>query len=356
MYVELTDMNEIEEARAELIRTVNKELKHKQNRWIGYPAGVFEGEVRFKSSSGTASQWVFSGVDPKSGIPLFFCGRGDPKAKDTLNIDLQFNLPKKKFTRNFGGAFVRDLESGAVLLAHRGIVTRGKSRVPKELLLLETTERPQTVSVPGSGKELQLFVVGPVSARGGVMGLIGDFAVEIRRAATEVMAGKAKVDKGRKKGKGPTSAVIAPRRSMLDAALSEFFREFEGKTKVSMSKTVVRNCRHGAVVNALKVALAGQGKIMKSMQMDLVLFRNSEALVFEVKTSAKSTATYTAIGQLFLHSSLVKQLNPKLTVTRHIVLPDEPGAHLRNRLRAELGIGVVAYQDDGKKVTFSELP
>jgi hypothetical protein len=356
MYVELTEMEEIRAARDDLVEAVAKEFKNRQVRTIGYPAGSFKDEVRFNSGQGDNVAWAYSGLDRKTGYPLFFCGRGDPETEETLNIDLQFNFPKKKFSRQFGGAFVRDLESGLVLLAHRGIVTRGKSRVPKALLLQETTERLQPVSVLGRKAELDLFIAGPVSGGTDVMRLISDFSFEIRRAATAVMDGRQSGPTRRSKVNGVVSPGRKSRQSKLDAALSEFFSEFEGETKVSVRKTVIRKCRHGAVVRALREALSDQGKIMKSAQMDLVLFRKSQALVFEVKTSNTSTATYTAIGQLVLHSSLVNQLYPALKVSRHIVLPDTPSPHLQNRLRDELGFGVVTYDDDGDKVKFKALP
>jgi hypothetical protein len=356
VYIELTNIEEIRSARAKLVRAVDKEFRHRQIRRIGYPNGAFDDEVRFKSSRGANVPWAFSGFDKRTGNPLFFCGRGDPNSNETLNIDLQFNFPKKKFDRRFGGAFVRDTESGLVLLAHRGIVTRGKSRVPKDLLMRETTERPRPVSLPEGGKELQLLIAGPILPRGNVMSLISKFAFEIRRAAIEVMDHQTSRAKGSRTGKGTRGPARKPGPSKLDAALTKYFAEFEGETKVSVHKTVVRNCRHGAVVGALRAALSGTGKIMKSTQIDLVLFRKSKALVFEVKTANTSTAAYTAIGQLVLHSSLVKKLYPALKVTRHIVLPDTPTPHMQDRLRDELGFGVVTYDDDGDKVKFKALP
>lgn len=52
-------------------------------------------------------------------------------------IDLQFNVPIKVFDRRHGGAFVEDIASGAIVLAHRGIVTRSNARVSKALLRRE---------------------------------------------------------------------------------------------------------------------------------------------------------------------------------------------------------------------------
>jgi len=55
----------------------------------------------------------------------------------SLNIDVQFNLPIAKQSRQSGVAFLRHVPTGRIVLAHRGIVTRGHGRVRRSIFFAE---------------------------------------------------------------------------------------------------------------------------------------------------------------------------------------------------------------------------
>lgn len=185
MLVEIADLKEIAKAQGILRRTLARELRHRRERTIGYPSGHFRAEVFFARGSGDEITWWSGGRSRNRKDFYNFIGRGEPASDAPLMIDLQFNLPARKFTRSRGGAFVRDTETGELLLAHRGIVTRGKSRVRKDDLLSEAAVTSTTVESGTGTDEFELLIVAPID-RKGLSVEIRDFAEEVRRAADVV--------------------------------------------------------------------------------------------------------------------------------------------------------------------------
>ena len=134
MYIEVTEVQEIGLAQQALSRQLRNEYPHRRCRVVGFPAGNFEGAIRFAApSGGDVSWWLGSMRGDQKSFRNFF-GRGNPETRETVNIDLQFNFPMERFSRSFGGIFARNLESGITVLGHRGIATRGRSRVPMDTL------------------------------------------------------------------------------------------------------------------------------------------------------------------------------------------------------------------------------
>lgn len=357
MYVEISALDQIKKAQDSLVSSLKKNLRVKRDRVIGWPAGSFEGTVWFAKESGEGVQWWYYGLDSKRKVWICFVGRGDPQSTATLDIDLQFNFASNRFTRNFGGAFARNLETGEVFLCHRGIVTRGKSRVPRDLLLGHLSER-QVDAMREDGKcTVPLFVVAPLRQSPAVARLISDFAGKVRIAATAAMESHARQPKVKPSGapgkpnpkaKGATTKY----KSLFDSKLGSYFDEFVGKSRVPPSKESVRDCRHGAVVLALHQKFAESYEVLKSAKVDLAVRTGGGITIYEVKTSNRPQAIYTAIGQLSIYGGAAKRQYPGAKIKRVLVMPDVPKSHAREFER-ELGISIMGYTDDGEKIAFS---
>lgn len=349
MFIELTDTKEIKRTQDEMATKLKKQFPHEQGRVIGWPSGHFTAQVRFADKSGTNSCWWYTGFsdDNQSVYNLF--GRGNPNDSKLLLIDLQFNFPIKSFSRKQGGVFVRDVSSGKMLLGHRGIVTRGKSRVPRELLLQEADLTPLTIASEKSLNGIEILLVAPIDDAN--MGKkISDFAIEVRRAAYLVMSDNQNDTTSKPKIGKPFSPA---KKSPLDVALSGYYDEFVGKTIIRRAAQVTMNCRHGSVVKTLREKLKEIGAQYKSVAMDLVVETKNQVLLFEVKTGSDSQSIYTGIGQLYFHAAALTRIFPEKQVVRYLVIPFAPAAANREKICTELGIKIVTFNLTDQKVAIT---
>lgn len=160
MFIELTDTEEIKQAQLQMSAKLKKHFPHVQEREIGWPSGHFSAQVRFSKSNGADTAWWYTGSSDDKQTEYNLFGRGNPEELRMLLIDLQFNIPVKTFNRRQGGVFIQDVGSGKTLLGHRGIVTRGRSRVPCELLIQEANVTPRKIASYKSPNEVDVFFGG----------------------------------------------------------------------------------------------------------------------------------------------------------------------------------------------------
>lgn len=346
MYLEMTDLREIQAAQSTLSKQLIKELPYKKNRTIGYPSGYFKTEVRFADKKGENISW-WVGTLHKSGQYINLFGRGNPDASNTLLIDLQFNFSNKKFTRSHGGVFIKHIQTGQIALGHRGIVTRGKSRVPREILLQEADVSPLQVTSNVRPGSVDVLMVTPVD-KTGLITDIRNFTIEIRRAASLVMGPDYR---GLQARKNNTS-----RSSFLDGALKDYFDEFMGATTSNrVGGQVTMDCQHGTIVRALRDKFIVQGTPYKSQAIDLVVETESNVLLFEIKTGANTQSIYTAIGQLYIHGAALARRFPKKPVIRYLVLPIAPEEKVYKSVLRELGIHLMPFKMASRKVIFADV-
>jgi len=349
MYIEVTDIKQIENAQAAMAAKLEKQFSYKQKRVIGWPSGQETIEVRFAGRRGKETEWWYSGISRNKKAVHNLFGRGDPESNVMLNIDLQFNLPLKDFHRRQGGVFVQDIATGKTLLAHRGIVTRGKSRVPRELLLQEANLSPVPVVSDKLPNQVNVLLVAAIDDKS-LSKHIFDFSKEVRRAAYLVMdPDQSPSSSNRKKSKRYSA------KSPLDAALSDYFDEFTGKTVVRRSAQVIMNCRHGSVVKALRDSLEAKGRAYKSQAIDLAVETKKKILLYEVKTGSDSQSIYTGIGQLYFHAAALARKFPDKKVVRHLVIPYAPAAANREKVCKELGIEIITFTTSSNRIVLPEL-
>ncbi|MDT8840012.1 hypothetical protein ParKJ_21520 [Paraburkholderia fungorum] len=344
IFQEIEDVQELAKLSDMLTARISRQARYKRTRVVGYPSGKAEFPVNFESKNGSAVLWWSSKPSDDGEAIINLIGTGDPDSSRLLLIDLQFNVPIRRFARRHGGAFVRELESGAVLLAHRGIVTRGKSRVPRESLLAETSAT--TSGVTSSAGLLELFLVASLDSST-LLHDIANFSQEIRRAAEVVMDG----GESAVSDKPPYS-----NRAAFDTGLGEYFDEFSGRRTLPSRDAVIVLVRHGSVVRQLSEALKRTGRVYKSALVDLAVVTKDAAYLFEVKTSTDTASVYMAVGQLSIHAiALAKQFAGK-AVHKVMVVPGSPPHSIRERLQDELAIKVLSYEwNRAGPVTFSPV-
>ncbi|MBI4949855.1 MAG: hypothetical protein HY955_06890 [Deltaproteobacteria bacterium] len=325
-YREIEDPKELGRLNKILSAKLAKEFKTLKTRTIGWPKGSFSAEVRFLSTVGdNVFWWDRSLSDDKKAVNLF--GHGAPGDNAMLNIDVQFNVPVVKFSRMSGGAFLREIKTGKIILAHRGIVTRGLGHIKKSALFFEMIATLRGADTSRGTQEFLL--IGELDSPT-LIDDIDTFSTELRRTVSTL--------RNKKQKRQPT----------LPKALSDYLDEFSGKRVIQGRLKIIADCYHGKVVRVLRDELANNSKVFKTREIDLIAFTDKKAFVFEVKTSTDNQAIYTAIGQLTVHAPAVaKHVNGK-PLKRIIVLPEKPSKHLCTVLKDHLGIQILTFNRSTK--------
>lgn len=321
---------------------------------IGTPAGHFDARVRFARMSAREELWVYSGLSEKTGDFTTLVGHHAPDASGSLYIDLQFNFPNGRFNRQKGGAFVKD-RSGHAFLAHRGIVTRGTSRVKKsEVLQYLNWRKTEIVESAVEPYKVTLQIVAALDEER-LAAKILRFSVAMRDAAT--LAATQRIPAGRSdkssnaKQKGGVRA-----KTNLDLTLSSYRDEFAGTRLVKRKEDIVVDWKHGRVVQALRKALDGRGALLKCQAADLIVHHGRGIDLYEVKPSSGSQSIYTAIGQLVFNGRSLERLFQSSLVRKFLVLPSSAKHQTRQERCEELGFGLVTFESDGAGFKFFGLP
>lgn len=336
-YIEIQNLGEINAANRLLARSMERILPHREERTVGFPSNHFVDEVRFASPTAPCLWWNGGkSIDKPMHLNLF--GRGSPGTSETLLIDLQFNFPTESYNRRMGGVFIRDTESNEVLLGHRGIVTRGKSRMPKDRVFAEAG-LPIVRASTSEGGSTQVLVVCPIG-HPHLLKVIDEFCLEMRRAATAV-----------------AEEINDPMRSdgKVDAATSKlkaYFDEFSGRSEYIRKSPVVADWEHGRVVAALRKSFSAETPIYKNSLCDLIVVYPQRVILYEVKTRADRQSLYTGIGQLMVHAAGLKEEFPGIAVEKMLVAPFSNSLHFSDAVFSDLGISVGSVTNSGGVYSF----
>jgi len=343
MYIEICDTKEIATAQAFLSKQLINKLRHQRTRSIGYPSGSFKAEVCFQRASGKDVFWWHGSHDEDRKVWHNFAGHGDPNSDSMLMIDLQFNQPSMKFSRKYGGMFIKNIITGDIILGHRGIVTRGNSRVNKEAIFeVANVTKKRIQSQLGSNLIDSLLVATITDSR--IVKRIQEFSREIRDAANKIYDGV---------NINPSVADTCDIKLYGD--LRDYFDEFCGKISYDRHPRVVADCRHGAIVKSLKEQVNNFGIAKKSKEIDLLVIRDSSVLLFEVKTNTSSQSIYTGIGQLLLHGQALKGLYKNTKIVPYLVIPNELSFERIAKIISGLGITLLSYKDNGDNIHLDKI-
>lgn len=341
-YKEIDDIAEILKLNTQLGKRLRKALPYSEKRTIGYPAGRTNRKTYFNKRSDDSVFWWVNWVDDK-GDTINLWGHGTPREEKTpLNIDVQFNFPAQ-FNRNQGGAFLRHVETGEIILAHRGIVTLGNGRFPKAPLFAAMASRVCEATTSAGIKEFLL--IGELESMT-IVEEISNFSSRLRQVLRDHVTADASAndfDEKTPKSRQETAAF---------GELRDYLAEFSGKRRAYVPKKTQADSHHGLVVEELNQALNGNASIFNSREIDLIAERAKSVLLFEVKTSADTQSVYTAIGQLSAHEPRVAQIFSKKAVIKVLVLPEPPMAKLGEILTKCLNIKAIVYARP-EKITFT---
>lgn len=349
----VTDISEIARLNKELGRLLSKTFKVKRTREITYPAGHHTGTVYFEAAVGSdVRAWSPYSMPSKLGNFLL---TGDPALSAWMEIDVQLNFPAGSYNRRMAGAFVTD-ESGDVLVAHRGKLTKGKAGLPKAKVFREFSAR--TVEAEDQGHVSKVILISALDDPNLADRLWG-FALEAREVATQISAEEDGDDEGDDapttsgpRGASGSKKPVSQRRDP-ELKLRAYFDEYAGEGSSKGHGGGKRTVEHGDVVKALEAHLRANGSSHKAQAIDLAIVA-SEVDLYEVKTSARTTDVYTGVGQLLIHGECIRELL-KQPVRRHLVLPSPPRASHGKHITKKVGINIVTYEKDGAKYRFRGL-
>jgi hypothetical protein len=334
-YSEIEDVKQIRRLNKKLSQKLLKVMRVREERKIGYPGGHEFHEACFSSREPESLWW--SGWQHSSGNFVNLIGQGTAgDLKSTLNINVQFNVPTENYHRQSGGAFLRNDQTGEIILAHRGIATLGHGRVPKAKLFDALGARVYEASTSIGIKEFLLVCELESST---LLDEIEDFSISLR-AAVRDMLDEATTSK---KNVSPNSQKKGKRKGF--SALRDYLAEFSGKRRGFKPKSSVADVHHGNVVDELQQKLRRANlKTLNSVEIDLVAEGKTKVSLFEIKTNSSPQSIYTAIGQLAVHRANIQELYPKKPIHQYLVTPEPPMPDLKVIIEKELNIVLLGYK------------
>lgn len=345
----VTDPVKIRQLNTKLANIISTRFPFKQSRELTYPSGHHTGRVYFEDEHGTRVRgWSPKHSDEKKHVNhLLF---GDPGNDSWLELAVQLNFPKEKYSRAPAGAFVQDA-FGDIFVAHRGKLTKGNAGLPKDLVLSHF----KPILAQDGKKKNHVILIAALEQKN-LIDKLFDFAFEAREVATRIANGLVKASvsqgnttagdngqRGRKSKAGPMTK--------LSKYVDEFFGESTTNPPVVSGARIVK---HGAIVAALHKALGGGDNLRKSQAVDLAAIRSGTVDLFEVKTSASTQDVYTAVGQLLIHGEGISTLLD-MPVRRFMVLPQNPRDDFLKPISEELGAKIIIYHEKADSYLFDGL-
>lgn len=354
MFEVVTDPTKIAKLNSKLAKIMRKAFPYKESRELTYPAGHHTGSVYFEEGRGQMIRgWSPLDYDPAKHVNhLLF---GAPGEVGWLEMAVQLNFPKESYVRSYAGAFVRDA-SGAIFLAHRGKLTKGKAGLRKDLVLSQFS----TCIDARDGNQVSRVILIARLEQQDMIDKLFAFAQEARDVATRIAAGGVVESGSEEKGSSATGFDTMQGKDTsadrdLMQGLSKYFDEFSGETNVTPSDFIgTRVVEHGAIVAALAKALGSGNNLRKSQAIDLAAICRDTIDLFEVKTSASTQNVYTAVGQLLIHGEGI-EARLKKRVRRFLVLPEMPRRDFLSPIATALEGAIIIYQSKRGAYTFTGL-
>jgi hypothetical protein len=316
----VTDPGEIAKLNSLLGKRLEKVFRHRKLREITYPAGHFTADVYFEYNRGSRVRaWAPKNEEKRL---LNFILSGDPNASSWMEISVQLNFPAGQYNRRMAGAFIKD-SSGEVLIGHRGKLTKGRAALKQRDIFREFSSR--LIEAQDGNSTSNFILISGLDAPD-LAERLWDFAIEAREAAKRL---------GAQRG-----ATEDTDRLLL---LRKYYDEFAGITDVKGHGDGTRTVEHGDVVKALEAQFAKKGITQKAQAIDLTVVCKSKIYLFEVKTSACTTAVYTGVGQLLIHGESISE-RFKIPVDRYLVLPGHPNKEHARHIIKKGHMQIITYR------------
>jgi len=288
MFTLLESKEEIAEAHAQLLQTIEANWSRIATKNIGYPGGTTYGARVYTDGA----YWFWPGDLKASETPnprkLNWFGLF---SEDTgLQITVEINTPYIGSNGQIAGSFARHSEDGRVYLLHSGRVGGGTKGVGKSAFLAWSNH--SLVPVRDQSDQARYgVVVMPISGRGAIRPAM-KYIQTIVGFKEAVRSGEIDNEEFREKLR----------------TFEEYYSEPSGRRKGKRKSNIDYYSRHGDVVDALYQLLTQRGLpknslIVKNAQIDLGVEINGKlSQVYEVKTNSTRYDAYTALGQLMVHS------------------------------------------------------
>lgn len=226
----------------------------------------------------------------------------------------EINSPVQGTNRKAGGAFAADAKGNCVVV-HRGNIGGGRLGIGKGLFFSQSDSKK--VMVQDSKGVVEVALIGELGSE--------RFCWQVAKFVHDV---------GRVKSL--TTNTIQPVVSVLP---KEYYKEPIGLRGYKLSGDVIADCDHGLVVDAMRKVVERENyKPGKDKFCDLYALNQREEVkvLFEFKTSVSLSHLYSAIGQLFFHST--QHSKARLVA----VFPAPLSSSVVHRLK-QLGIACVTY-------------
>lgn len=328
----LTDARQIRRARAVFESVLKGALPLRRTRNIGWPSNhKADASVRFESDTDESLWWC----TPDSGdqlVAINFFGIDDPNAASALHIKTQFNFPLDGIRRPQAGVFLEDVNTGQLVLAHRGRMSRGMGAARKSVIF--DVMRHRVVRAWDGDRETDVLRIAVLDSPSLIEDL-KQFCIEARYASERGRSVDAK-DVAETKPRAERRVF-----SMPDAKLAAYFEEFYGTYRRGATPAGEAACHHGDIVKQLRGRIKDGEVIRKSPHVDLAIRLPRMLVIFEVKTAVNSQSVYTGIGQLVFHGARLGA--PGEAVKLCLVLPLSPDERA-GELLSKLGIESTRYE------------
>jgi len=132
MFKIITDRDEVRESQNILEASLAKILEMESDYTIGFPSGSWECPVKYNDSI-----W-HTGYEIKDSSPRHWNGFGLSEGLNenkSNNITVEINIPTNGINRRVAGLFVRNEDTNALLLMHKGKIGGGRKGIGKKSFL-----------------------------------------------------------------------------------------------------------------------------------------------------------------------------------------------------------------------------
>jgi hypothetical protein len=315
------DIERVDECQSMLLKILDEKFTVTKDAVIGFQGGNIESVVHYSPEYDVWFAWRDDG--DKYWNP--FGVGGNSEKKKALHITVEINIPNLR-NRRVMGVFIED-DEGNIYLGHRKRLNSSENKIELNDKF-DKMYKEKEIDVVDGDRTVNVICIGNISD--------WNFFDNLIKFVWNVHDLKNKMK--------PKSKINRP----------EFLKESEHISFYNHSGLVEPKANHGNIVNRLAEILNERGLIChnnKSIDL-MVLEKNAYRKVshiFEVKSDFDTQSVYTAIGQLFYHST-----NYGIDARKIIVLPKGLKDDTETTLK-KLGVAVLLYIIDGSNVIFYGL-
>lgn len=336
MLIRLTKPSEIKDAQRRLGKGLRANSQRRQ-MIVGYKGGSEEVICWWNPRE---RFWFVEQLDrftrASDGVPRSWCCFGLTKPDDPVSphsIVCEVNVPTKTVNRNVGGAFAID-DLGEFCVTHNGKLAGGRKGIGKSTFLSWYPGGTVPLLCKKDCKVDEVILVASLEPKD-IQAQVGRFVRLVAQYKKEVTSGQSPLSST---GMKPSHETYEP--------------EFAGQRRpYKLKDSVKAYAWHGVVIDRLREYLEDAGLApYNDKPRDLYLSDKHGNIValFEAKTDDSTSSIYSAIGQLHFHGGIDGK-----RPLRIFVAPELSKA-TRERL-TDLGIRLLPYKRQGKKVTFEGL-